>query len=448
MDHERLEEIAQQSEIWSIPTLKLQLCPTKKSTEIREYNLVCECAVAKQQDATDNIRADENQRLWFPPSFNVDNSSSRIRIGRQLMDAVKPHNMELAIGRHYLTRDKLSRHIYWVCPRGVRKRKSLSKSIRNTPSLRPQAGVDLCPFQIRVTADRESTEPDGPCRYYIRTNAGQCFDHCNHAKRSSIAHAKRHVPKEVLDLVCKMFIKHCPTAVAKSLIFEMTGKDLTMQTIRKLKQGAIKAHIDPHGLSDTQGEQLLELLKTSPDQDYIYFTASVDLSSKLLTIKKTSKKETNECFPQGTLKDDMMELLRGLFIEDGGSVLVAVCWTSDQQRRYFQMFPEVIGFDITHKTNAEKRPMFIIVARTSNGKNIPIMNAFCPSEAKWVFNWMFEDALPYLFGKPVLQRVRLATTDQDPQCNDAFSEAMVDYFPNARMRLCKWHKVRCCQFVL
>lgn len=105
------------------------------------------------------------------------------------------------------------------------------------------------------------------------------------------------------------------------------------------------------------------------------------------------------------------------------------------------MFPSLVGLDVTFNTNAEKRPMFVVVGKTSNGNVIPLLNAFFPSEAKWVFLWVFKEALPYLLGPSVLSKIRLITSDEDRQCLEAFEEVREELYPNAVIRLCKWHKV-------
>jgi hypothetical protein len=33
---------------------------------------------------------------------------------------------------------------------------------------------------------------------------------------------------------------------------------------------------------------------------------------------------------------------------------------------------------------------------TSNGKNVPVFNAFLPSQCAWIFNWLFMTAFPTL----------------------------------------------------
>jgi ribosomal protein L5 len=53
--------------------------------------------------------------------------------------------------------------------------------------------------------------------------------------------------------------------------------------------------------------------------------------------------------------------------------------------RYFDLYPEVMGFDVTFGTNKEKRPMARATIKTSSNKNVPFFNALLPSGASWVF---------------------------------------------------------------
>ena len=97
--------------------------------------------------------------------------------------------------------------------------------------------------------------------------------------------------------------------------------------------------------------------------------------------------------------------------------------------------------DVTFGTNAEKRPMFLVVAKMASGENMTVLSAFLPSEQKWVFRWLFGHALPYLLGPEALSYLRIVTMDEDERCLNAFLEYKNKYYPNADPRLCSWHKV-------
>ena len=451
MDYSQLDEISLEAERWKIKELGLDLCSTIEDPDASTVNLVRACTCTEPGDEASAklryIKPTPGEVLWFPPEYNEDDKTTRDKISILINDALLRQKCIVSIQGHkrknHKRDDGATRSIIFRCFRGVTKRKSVSENQRACTSKRPPEGVEPCKFQIRVTCTTTDRHNPRTYRYFIRLTAGQCFSHSNHIRPATVFHSTRHLSMDVLHLLSGMLLKHCPISVGGTLIHEMTGKHLQPDALRQLKHKLMKGEL--HGSDSTNastGEELLDLLDNSPDLDYIYFTASREMSSNLIKVRKSRKGASTTASPEADAKADLEELLDGLRIEDGTSVLVAVAWMSDQQLRYFRLFPELIGFDITYNTNAEKRAMFIVVGRTSDGKNIPILNAFFPSEAKWVFNWVFKEALPYLLGEDLIKRIRLVTTDEDPQCIAAFTSAIKEgYYPNALLRLCKWHKV-------
>ena len=74
----------------------------------------------------------------------------------------------------------------------------------------------------------------------------------------------------------------------------------------------------------------------------------------------------------------------GLTLEDG-SILLAIVRVTKDGKSYYSKFPHVLGFDVTFGTNAEKRPLFRATCKTSDSRNISHVNAFIPSEQRWIF---------------------------------------------------------------
>ena len=75
----------------------------------------------------------------------------------------------------------------------------------------------------------------------------------------------------------------------------------------------------------------------------------------------------------------------GSTLEDD-SILIVIVWVTKDSKPYHSKFPRVLGFDVTFGTNAvEKRPLFRAFGKTSDNRNIPHVNAFIPSEQRWVF---------------------------------------------------------------
>lgn len=107
-------------------------------------------------------------------------------------------------------------------------------------------------------------------------------------------------------------------------------------------------------------------------------------------------------------------------------------------------YPNVLGIDITYKTNAENHPLFVVVGKNTRNKNLPLVHAFLPSQQRYVFKWLFATALPRLLTKEKLKETSLITSDQDAHCLEALTavlRANDKIYSKALIRLCKWHKV-------
>jgi hypothetical protein len=88
--------------------------------------------------------------------------------------------------------------------------------------------------------------------------------------------------------------------------------------------------------------------------------------------------------------------------------------------KYFDMYPGVMGFDVTNGTIKEKQPMARGTVKTSDNRNVPIFNALLPSISSWVFRWIFHDSIPKLLSKESLSNLRLILVDEDYHCNGCF----------------------------
>jgi hypothetical protein len=127
--------------------------------------------------------------------------------------------------------------------------------------------------------------------------------------------------------------------------------------------------------------------------------------------------------------------------EEACTVLLAIAWTNDEGQRKFSMWPEFSASDVTHGTNSEKRPLLLYCSQDGNNESFTHTWAFLPSQARWVFNWFFSQAIPTLHCADTLKRNYLHATDQDMQECGAFEDARRTVFINAKHRLCSFHKI-------
>ena len=123
-------------------------------------------------------------------------------------------------------------------------------------------------------------------------------------------------------------------------------------------------------------------------------------------------------------------------LNNGNKLLLVVAWMQKKAIIEFQKYPEVIGFDVTFGVNQEKRPLAKGTLINSSKKNVPFFNAILPSQCRWVFRWIFNEAIPNLFPKDSLAKTELFITDEDPNCYKLLQSAR-SHYPKHKHRICK-----------
>lgn len=135
-----------------------------------------------------------------------------------------------------------------------------------------------------------------------------------------------------------------------------------------------------------------------------------------------------------------------------GEVLLAVGFVTKESREYHEMFPRVLGVDVKYGTNNERRPLLRVVGRTGNGKNIPIMNCYLPSEQQYAYFWAIGTALRHCLDESALRKTEIVPTDEDKDQMDALYQVIYSsdkiLGDRAKLRLCKWHKVCICAHIV
>ena len=71
-------------------------------------------------------------------------------------------------------------------------------------------------------------------------------------------------------------------------------------------------------------------------------------------------------------------IVRALSINENSELLLYCCWMSKAQLPYFNLYPTVLGMDVTHGNNSEKQPLFSGVAIFPNKKN--------NNSIQWIFS--------------------------------------------------------------
>ena len=122
-------------------------------------------------------------------------------------------------------------------------------------------------------------------------------------------------------------------------------------------------------------------------------------------------------------------------------MLLAFAWSTVEEQRMANMFPEFIAFDVTSQTNKEKRDLFLAAGLDGNNKTFVPFHCFMPSGSQWVYQWIYDSAIPMLLGKSFTNRNKLALTDGD-FCEYVPLEESIrcnDYWKNSTHGLCEYH---------
>jgi hypothetical protein len=122
----------------------------------------------------------------------------------------------------------------------------------------------------------------------------------------------------------------------------------------------------------------------------------------------------------------------------GQKILLAAAWVREDERRLFEMFPEV---DVTHGTNSEGRPLGVSASIDVYVKTFTPLRAFLPSECQWVFHWLWTTAVPTLLGRENIRRTQLVVSDGDSKIYTPFNMVQETIYPQAVHGLCIYHLI-------
>jgi len=125
----------------------------------------------------------------------------------------------------------------------------------------------------------------------------------------------------------------------------------------------------------------------------------------------------------------------------GQRILLAVAWVREDEKRLFELYPEILSIDVTYGTNSEGRPLAMTGCLDSDCKVFCPIRAFLPSECKWVFRWLWAEAIPSLLGSENCQRIHLVLSDGDAKIYEPFGQLKEKFYPNAQHGLCLYHLV-------
>ena len=314
----------------------------------------------------------------------------------------------------------------------MRRRRGHVRPIHNT-----------CVFNFTVCADKTG--------YHMRNGRG-CITHKYHRPSFSTNNilSSKYLPENIKQTVDHMTDGLVNNGAIRNGIYKTTGKILALANIRYLCQKVQENAV--------QDEDILESL-SSVDQminyfidrgyDYYCLLHTNNMNVEDVVNNVTTKTNVSNAIPNfvshckpSEVKaitkycidhQDVMELTSAQHL------MIAICWVLPQEKRLFDLYPEVLFIDITSDSNKEKRPLFTVTGRTTAGTMYTLMRAFLPNEKTWIFRWLFSIVLPNSFKKETLKRVRVMITDGDSQEYQQLDVAIREHISQAYRVRCGYH---------
>ena len=142
-----------------------------------------------------------------------------------------------------------------------------------------------------------------------------------------------------------------------------------------------------HGVSinESTAETLFRLLDNDDAQSCVCCTGSYDEAKELVRVrlKRKKKGETPVADDKASRNEDhenhVKDIVHALAIGNG-EFLIDVAWIDDLAKHCHRQCPEILGFDLKFRTNAEKRGLHRGCSKTIDLRNLPNFTSFMPCE--------------------------------------------------------------------
>ena len=129
-----------------------------------------------------------------------------------------------------------------------------------------------------------------------------------------------------------------------------------------------------------------------------------------------------------------------LTLSDTDEILVSFAWCHNDEYRNIEMNPYFIAGDMTFGVNRLKRNVYILNGIDCNNEIFAALHCFMPSKQSIAYRWVFKNAMPYLFGKEVCNRIQCIATDQEEaEYKPIHSLNTIDCYKNIHHRFDMYH---------
>ena len=136
-------------------------------------------------------------------------------------------------------------------------------------------------------------------------------------------------------------------------------------------------------------------------------------------------------------------LQKSLKFDDKEKMVLLISMPTKEMIKLCMMFPEVFFMDVTHRTKRQKRDMFVLCTKDSDGKAYTTNLTVVPSGKSWVFDTIYKEAFISLYGETTVSQNRLAVVDEDVSEIRPFESAIkcLSTYKGSYLMICVFHAV-------
>ena len=162
-----------------------------------------------------------------------------------------------------------------------------------------------------------------------------------------------------------------------------------------------------------------------------------------LMVSQTKGRPLNKMKCLKNTSHQVSMLRKSLKFDDKENMVLLISIATKEMIRLCMMFPEVFFMDVAHGTNRQKRDMFVLCTKDSDGKAYTTNLTLVPSGKSWVFDTIYKEAFIHLYGETTVFRNRLAVVDEDVSEIRPFESAIKcsPTYKGSYLMICVFHAV-------
>ena len=276
---------------------------------------------------------------------------------------------------------------------------------------RPINPEDKCPFQFVIHCSRSDEH------WYLSLQKGLCQNdvpfHKGHHQVNSlhILPSLSSLNDDAISTIMSLYESNMTPSAIAAIITKRYGQNTKIYSASQMSHVISKKlaeNLCENYTSMSSAEQLLHKFDTLALSDaslqYVALIHSVQDGYKIKLPHGRPTISQNQDFSIDQIRNAMR-------VNNNQDVLLAIAWTTSYEVQMLKKFPELITFDVTEKTNNQKRGLFLGTGLDGNGQLYPCLHVFMPNSQIGSYGWIYDTAIPALWDLETIQNIRAIGTD-------------------------------------